>query len=144
MCPRRAGSLVDVYSAVLLFSLLDGDPVRSGNDDGRAHVTEEPVIDDAHHRLDVLGHFPCILDGFREVEVDDVVAVVGDGNLIPIHLVVGRRSHPKDGRAPLAGRQRRHLPHGVFVAERGNLDGDWETGTEAVAKFRFVHCDPLF
>lgn len=119
---------------------LDGDSVGSGNDDGRAHVAEESVVDNTANSLDVFGHLSGILDWFFKVKIDNVVSVVGDSDFVSIVLVVGGGSHSEDGLASLARRKGSNFPHGVLVAEGGDFDGDGESRSQAVAQLGLVNC----
>mmetsp|Transcript_14234 Transcript_14234/g.29724 ORF Transcript_14234/g.29724 Transcript_14234/m.29724 type:complete len:269 (+) Transcript_14234:1881-2687(+) len=123
---------------------LNGDSVLSGDDDGRAHVAEESVVDNSAYGLDVFGHLSGILDGFFEVKIDDVVSVVGDGNFVSIGLIAGGGSHSEDGLASVAGFEGGNFPHGVLVAERSDLNGDGESGSESVAQLGVVDDDDEF
>ena len=96
------------------------------------------MVDDATNVLDVGCHLPYILDGFREVQVDDVISIIGDSNFIPIDLVVGRTSHPQDRLATLAGWKCSNLSHGVFMAEGSDFDRDGEARAKTISQLRFV------
>mmetsp|Transcript_25749 Transcript_25749/g.70800 ORF Transcript_25749/g.70800 Transcript_25749/m.70800 type:complete len:290 (+) Transcript_25749:52-921(+) len=123
---------------------LDGDSLRSGNDDGGTHVAKESVVDDTADGLDVFGHLSCVLDGFLEVEVDNVVSIVGDGDFVSVGLVAGGGSHSEDGFASRAGFEGGNLSHGVFVAERCDLNGNGESGSQSIAQLGFVDDDDEF
>jgi hypothetical protein len=75
---------------------LNGDSVRSRDDNSRAHVTEEPVVNNTAYRLDVFRHLSCILDCLFEVKINNVISVVGDSNFVSVRLVAGRGSHSED------------------------------------------------
>ena len=106
---------------------LDRDSVGSSNDNSRAHVTEESVVNNTAHRLDVFRHLSCILDCLFEVKIDNVISVVGDSNFVSVRLVAGRGSHSEDGFASVAGFEGGNFSHGVFVAEGSDLNGNWES-----------------
>mmetsp|Transcript_49240 Transcript_49240/g.111701 ORF Transcript_49240/g.111701 Transcript_49240/m.111701 type:complete len:274 (-) Transcript_49240:115-936(-) len=124
-----------------LFGGLDRDAVLASDDDGSGHAAEEAVVHDAHRVLELISRRHRVLDGLLEKEVDDVVAVVGHGGLVAVDLVVRARPQTELRLAPLERRKRRHLAHGVTVAEGGDLDGDGEGGAEAFADLRLVHDD---
>lgn len=60
------------------------------------------MVNNTHHLFDVLCHFSCILDGFRKVQVHNVVTIVSDSNLIAVNLVIAGAAHAQDGFASLA------------------------------------------
>ena len=119
---------------------LDRDSVRSCDNDGSAHITEESVVNNTAHGLDVLGHLSGILDSLIEVKIDNVVSVVGDGNFVSIRLVAGGRSHSEDGFASVARWKGGNFPHGVFVAEGSDLNGNRESRSQSVGQLRFIDC----
>ena len=115
------------------------DAVLTGDDDRRRHAAEEAVLDDTAGVLELLRRLWRVLDRLFEEEVDDVVAVVGDGDRVAVDLRAGGdRAHPQLRLAALERRQRRHLAQRVLVAERRDLDGQREAGAEAVAQLRLV------
>ena len=75
------GSLTGEY-----LGLLNGDPIRTSDDDCSRHAAEESMVDDAARVLQLLGGLRRVLDRFGEEEVDDVVSIVRDGGLIAVHL----------------------------------------------------------
>lgn len=97
------------------------------------------MVHNADSVLDLLGHLHSILDGLLEVEVDDVVAIVGDGDLITIGDVGGGAAHSEDGLAALARGEGSDGTHGVLVAEGGDLHGDREARAKAVSQLRLVN-----
>ena len=119
---------------------LDRDSVGSSNDDGSAHVAEKSVVDNTANGLDVFGHLSGILDCLFEVKIDNVVSVVGDGNFVSVNLVVGGGSHAKNRLASLASWEGGNFSHGVFVAERSDLDGNRESRSQSIGQLGFVNC----
>jgi hypothetical protein len=111
---------------------LDNDSVGTSNDDRCGHVTKQPMVDDTNDLLNVLSHFTHILDGFCKVQVDDVIAVIGDCHVVAITLVVRRTSHSQNGFASLTRRKCRNLSHGMLMTERCDFNRDRETRTETV------------
>ena len=105
------------------------------------HADEESVVDDADGVFERGGGGVDVLDGLLEVEVDDVVAVVGDGDLIAVGLVGGGGAHAEDSLAARDGGKRGDGAEGVHVAERGDLDGEGEPGAEALAQLGVVDDD---
>mmetsp|Transcript_21149 Transcript_21149/g.60663 ORF Transcript_21149/g.60663 Transcript_21149/m.60663 type:complete len:275 (+) Transcript_21149:2000-2824(+) len=89
--------------------------------------------------LDLVGHLHSILDGLLEVQIDDVIAIVGDGDLIAVVDVGGGAAHSEDGLAALARGEGGDGAHGVLVAEGGDLHGDGEAGAKAVGQLRLVN-----
>ncbi len=124
--------------------LLDGDSLGSSNDDSSSHPTEKSMVDNSNGSLDLLCHLDSILDGLLEVQIDNVISIVGDGNLISIILVVGAGSHTEDGVASSNRGESRDGAEGVFVAEGRDLDGDGEARSESVAEFGFIDDDDEF
>lgn len=106
----------------------------------RGHAAEEAVVDDADRILKLHRHLRRVLDRLREVKVYDVVAIVSDGDLVPVRFVGRARSHAQDRVAPGAGRKGGDGAKGVLVAEGSDLDREGETRSESVAELRFVHC----
>ena len=123
-----------------MYLFLDRDTVGSSNDDGSAHVAEKSVVDNTADSLDILGHLSGILDGFFEVKIDNVVSVVSDSNFVSVDLVVGRRSHTENRLASLARWEGGNFPHGVFVTERSDLDGNRESRSQSIGQLGFVNC----
>lgn len=102
------------------------------------------MVDNSNGSLDLLCHLDSILDGLLEVQIDNVISIVGDGNLISIILVVGAGSHTEDGVASSNRGESRDGAEGVFVAEGRDLDGDGEARSESVAEFGFIDDDDEF
>ena len=97
------------------------------------------MVNNTNGGLDLLGHLHSILDGLLEVQIDNVVAIVGYGDLIAVRDVGGGAAHSEDGLAALAGGEGSNGAHSVLVAEGGDLHGDREAGAKAVGQLRFVN-----
>ena len=119
--------------------LLDGDTIGSSNDNSGGEAAEKSMVHNADGVLDLLCHLHSILDGLLEVQVDDVVAIVGDGDLITVGDVGGGAAHSEDGLAALARGEGSDGAHGVLVAEGGDLHGDGEARAKAVGQLRLVN-----
>lgn len=91
------------------------------------------MIDNTNCILNLVSHLNGILDGLLKVQINNVVAIVGNGNLVTVVDVGGRGSHAKDGLASRAGWEGGDGAQGVLVAEGSDFDGDGETRSEAVA-----------
>ena len=96
------------------------------------------MIDDTNGTLDLVGHLDGVFDGFLEVKVDNVVAIVGDCDLIAVVDIGGGGSHTEDRLATLARWEGSNRTQGVLVAEGGDLHGNREAGSQAVAKLGLV------
>merc|ERR1712176_903012 len=102
------------------------------------------MVDHTAYGLDICCHLSCILDWLFKMKINNVVSVVGDGDLISIRLVAGRRSHSEDGLASTARFEGGNFSHGVLVAERGDFDRNRESRSQSVAQLGFVNNDDEF
>ena len=74
-------------------SFLDRDSIRTSNDYSCGQTTEKSVVYNSNGALNFLCHLWCILDGFLEVKVYNIVSIVCDSDFITIILVILTRSH---------------------------------------------------
>ena len=124
---------------MMRLGFLNGNTIRSSDDDSRAHVAEKPVVDNSTNILDISSHLSWVLNSFFKMKVDDVISVVSYSDFIAV-IDVGRGgSHSKDGLAALARWKGSNFSHGVFMAERSDFHRNWEARSEAVSKLRFVN-----
>jgi hypothetical protein len=123
-------------AAYLRFS--DRDSILSGNNDSRSHITKETMVDDTTDVLQIRSHFSWVLNGSLKVKVDNVVAIVSDGNFISIDCVGRAGSHAKDGLTSGARGQGGDGAHGVLVAKGSDFDGDGETRAQTIGKLGLV------
>mmetsp|Transcript_34219 Transcript_34219/g.107885 ORF Transcript_34219/g.107885 Transcript_34219/m.107885 type:complete len:295 (+) Transcript_34219:136-1020(+) len=121
--------------------LLHGNAVGASDDDGGGHVAEEAVVNNAHGVLELGGGGARVLDGLREVQVHDVVAVVSHSRLVAVRSVGRGGAEAEHGLAAGDGRQRLDEAQGVLVAERGDLHREREARAEAVAELGLVDDD---
>lgn len=97
------------------------------------------MINHANRVLQLIGRRDRVLDWRLEEEVDDVVAVVGDGRLVAIRL--GARRRGAEAEFCLATLERRkpgYLPHRVLPTEGSDLNGQREARAEPVTQLRLV------
>jgi hypothetical protein len=73
------------------------------------------------------------------VKINNVVSVISYSDFIPIGLVGWAGSHSEDWLASLARREGSDRSHGVFVAERSNLDGDGKTRSKGAGQLGLVN-----
>ena len=93
------------------------------------------MVHDPDHLFDGRGSLGHVRDFLVEVEVDDVVAVVGHGRRLPgLGLVVGAVAQAQHGLAALELRQRRHDAQRVLVAEGRDFNRQRERRAEATAE----------
>ena len=130
------------FSLLLLIGttsrLLDGYSISSSNNHSRGHTTEKSMVDNSTHVFDIRSHLARVFDSRLEMKINNIVSVIGNGNVVPIALVTRAGSHTKDGLASLAGRERSDRSHGVLMAKRCNLHRDWETRSEGLCQLGFV------
>ncbi len=96
------------------------------------------MVNDTNHVLEGLGGSAHILDVLLELDIDDVVAVVGDRGLVALDLVVGAITSAKACRASGKLRERLDGAESVQVAKRSDLDGESKGGSEALAQLGVV------
>jgi hypothetical protein len=118
----------------------DRNSVSSGNNDSRGHITKETMVNNTADVLQIRSHFSWVLDGSLKVKVDNVVAIVSDGNFISIDCVGRAGSHAKDGLASGARGQGGDGAHGVLVAKGSDFDGDGKTRAQTIGKLGLVDC----
>jgi hypothetical protein len=118
----------------------DRNSLRSGNNDSRGQTAKETMVYNTADILQIGSHFSCVLNGGLKVKVDNVVAIVSDGNFISIDFVGRTGSHAKDGLASGARVESRDDAHGVLVAKGSDFDGDGETRAQAIGKLGLVDC----
>jgi hypothetical protein len=102
------------------------------------HVDEEAVVDDTNHVLEGLGGSTNILDVLLELDVNDVVSVVGHSRLVALNLVVGDIAGAEASNTSSKLRQSLDGAKSVQVAERSDLDRESEGGSKALAKLGVV------
>mmetsp|Transcript_15727 Transcript_15727/g.44008 ORF Transcript_15727/g.44008 Transcript_15727/m.44008 type:complete len:299 (+) Transcript_15727:147-1043(+) len=100
------------------------------------------MVHNTTERLQLLRGLDGVFDGLIEEQVDNVVAVVGDSNLISVRLGAGSSTaHPQLGSAALQGWQVSHQAHGVLMAEGSDLHRQREARTQPLTELGFVHND---
>ena len=119
---------------------LDRDSILSGNNDSRSQIAKETMVNNTTDILQIRSHFSWVLDGSLKVKVDNVVAIVSDGNFISIDCVGRAGSHAKDGLGSGARGQGGDGAHGVLVAKGSDFDGDGETRAQTIGKLGLVDC----
>mmetsp|Transcript_35931 Transcript_35931/g.92857 ORF Transcript_35931/g.92857 Transcript_35931/m.92857 type:complete len:333 (+) Transcript_35931:78-1076(+) len=119
----------------------DSNAVSAGDNDRRRDTREQAVVHDAHGVLQLLACSHRVLDGRCELQVHDVVSVVGDRRLVAVKFVVGHVAQAQDWLASCQCWQLGDLPHGVLVAEGDDFHRHREAGAEASAHLGLVHDD---
>mmetsp|Transcript_31451 Transcript_31451/g.73213 ORF Transcript_31451/g.73213 Transcript_31451/m.73213 type:complete len:225 (+) Transcript_31451:459-1133(+) len=99
------------------------------------------MLNDADDSLQLDGGDRRLSKGRVEEDINDAIAVVGDGGCGAILLVIRRGPKPQLGGASHQRRQRADGAHGARVAEGGHLDGHGERRPERVAQLRLVDDD---
>ena len=97
------------------------------------------MIDHTAHILEFLSHFGGVLDWFCKMKIDNVVTVIGNGNLITIDFIVRGGSHTEQGVAARTRGKSSNRAHGVSMTKRSNLNGNRKSRSKTIAKLGFVH-----
>ena len=97
--------------------LFNGDTVLPSDNNSRCHSRENTVVNNADRLLQLFRHELNVLNLRLEVEVDDVVSVVGDGDLVTVTLVIGGGAHPQDRLRTLAALMKMKMG---CMSEQGN------------------------
>mmetsp|Transcript_28636 Transcript_28636/g.41000 ORF Transcript_28636/g.41000 Transcript_28636/m.41000 type:complete len:148 (+) Transcript_28636:390-833(+) len=86
-------------SFLFLLRHLDAYPILTSDNDSSCHATKQTMIYNSYYILDFGCHLNRILDRAIEMQVNNVVAIVSNGNIISVDLVVGGGPHTKNGLA---------------------------------------------
>merc|ERR1712183_775277 len=112
------------------------DTIRASDDAGSRHAHKETMLNNADSVDELLTSGHRVLDPLLELEVHDVVPVVGNGNLVAIDLVVRHISNPELRLATSQGWELSDLSHSMLMAEWDDLNVDWESGSQPIAERR--------
>ena len=120
--------------------LLDRDTVGSSYNYSSRHPAKEAMINHTAHILEFLSHLGGVLDWFCKMKIDNVVTVIGNGNLITIDLIVRGGSHTQQRLAARTRGKSGNRAHSVRMAKGSNLHRNRKSRSKTIAKFGFVHC----